>query len=147
MAEHAPKGVPDSAYYLASSAAAVILTTADFANLSLIALRGPLRRRLQGATVVLSDEAPVDLVTMNSQVVLQDELTAERRLVSVVYPADADPAAGRISVLEACGTVLLGATPGQVIEWKAVDGVRRLRVQEVVHQPERSLRKHMVVRG
>lgn len=131
----------------ASSTVAVIVTTADFANLSLIAPRGPLRRRLQGATVVLSDEAPADVVTMNSHVVLHDELTAERRLVSVVYPADADPAGGRISVLEACGTALLGATPGQVIEWRAEGRVQRMRVREVVHQPEHSLRTHMVVRG
>src|SRR5687768_16984 len=126
------KGVPHLRTYLASSTTAVIVTTADFANLSLIAPRGPLRRRLQGAIVVWSDAAPADLVTMNSQVVLQDELTAERRLVSVVYPADADPTVGRMSVLEPCGTALLGATPGQVIEWKAVDGARRMRVREVV---------------
>ncbi len=132
---------------LAFSTGAVIVTTADFANLSLLAPRGPLRRRLQGASVVLSDEAPADLVTMNSQVILQDEVTGERRVVSVVYPADADPAVGRISVLEAAGTALLGAQPGEVVELKVDGGVRRMRVQEVVHQPERSLRKHMVVRG
>lgn len=125
----------------------MIVTKADFANLSLIAPGGPLQRRLQGATVVLSDAAPADLVTMNSQVVLRDETTGEPRLVSVVYPADADPAAGRISVLEASGTALLGARPGQVVEWQADDGARRMRVQEVVHQPERSLRTHLVVRG
>jgi len=131
----------------ASSTVAVIVTKADFANLSLIASPGPLRRRLQGATVVLSDAAPADLVTMNSQVVLQDVSTGERRLVAVVYPPDADPAAGRISVLEAAGTALLGATPGQVIEWRDEGRVRRMRVQEVVHQPERSLRANMVVRS
>ena len=126
---------------------AVIVTTADFANLSLIAPRGPLRRRLQAATVVWSDEAPPDLVTMNSQVILQDEVTGERRLVSIVYPADADPAAGRISVLDSAGTALLGAKLGDLVELKVDGGTRRNRVQEVVHQPEHSLRTHMVLRS
>jgi regulator of nucleoside diphosphate kinase len=125
----------------------VIVTTADFANLSLIASRGPLRRRLQGATVVLSDEAPPDLVTMNSRVTLRDEATGERRVVSVVYPADADRVVGSISVLEAAGTALLGAVPGQVVELELAGGLQRVRVQEVVYQPERSLRAHMVVRS
>jgi regulator of nucleoside diphosphate kinase len=125
----------------------VIVTKADFANLSLIAPAGALRRRLQGATVVLSDAAPADLVTMNSQVTLRDEATGEPRLVSVVYPADADRAAGRLSVLEAAGTALLGAVSGQVIELELGGGAQRVRVQEVVYQPERSLRTHMVVRG
>ena len=125
---------------------AVIVTTADFANLSLIAPRGPLRRRLEGATVVLSDEAPTDLVTMNSQVILQDEITGERRMVSVVYPADADPPVGRISVLDVAGTALLGAKAGEVLQMKFDGRAQRVRVQEIVHQPERSLRKHMVVR-
>ena len=131
----------------ASGTVAVIVTKADFANLSLIAPPGPLRRRLQGATVVLSDAAPADLVTMNSQVTLRDEATGERRVVSVVYPADADRAVGRISVLEAAGTALLGAVSGQVIELELAGGVQRVRVQEIVYQPERSLRTHMVVRS
>lgn len=125
----------------------MIVTTADFANLSLIVSRGTLCRRLRGATVVLSDEAPPELVTMNSQVTLRDEATGERRVVSVVYPADADREVGRISVLEAAGTALLGSVSGQVIELQLAGGVQRVRVQEVIYQPERSLRAHMVVRS
>lgn len=63
------------------------------------------------------------------------------------YGIDTDAAAGRISVLDSAGTALLGAKPGDLVEPKVEGGTRRKRVREVVHQPEHSLRAHMVVRG
>jgi regulator of nucleoside diphosphate kinase len=117
----------------------LIVTEADFANLSLLRDQTPLRRALERAIVVASDAVPPEIVTMNSQVVLIDGKTGERRVVSIVYPADADAAAGRISVLEALGTALLGAAPGHALECG-------LRVEKVIHQPERALRAHMVLR-
>lgn len=117
----------------------LIVTEADFANLSLLRDQTPLRRALERAIVVASDAVPPEIVTMNSQVVLTDGKTGERRVVSIVYPADADAAAGRISVLEALGTALLGAAPGHTLECG-------LRVEKVIHQPERALRAHLVLR-
>ena len=73
-----------------------LLTAADFANLSLLEPHAPLQHLLASATVVGSDEMPHTVVTMNSQVVLHDETTGERRLVRVVFPGDADAAAGLI---------------------------------------------------
>lgn len=77
-----------------------LLTAADFADLSLLEPYAPLRRLLEGATVVGSDKMPHTVVTMNTQVVLHDETTGERRIVRVVFPGEADEAAGSISVLE-----------------------------------------------
>jgi regulator of nucleoside diphosphate kinase len=125
----------------------LVVTHADFANLSLLALQHPLQRLLERAVVVSSDAVPPGLVTMNSQVAVRDETSGERRVLSIVYPTDADPASGRISVLEPIGTALLGAFPGQSIEYAAADGKRRLRVEDVVHQPERSLRTHLFIRN
>lgn len=117
----------------------LIVTEADFANLSLLRDQTPLRRALERAVVVASDAVPPEIVTMNSQAVLTDGKTGERRVVSIVYPADADAAAGRISVLEALGTALLGAAPGHILECG-------LRVEKIIHQPERALRAHLVLR-
>lgn len=89
---------------------------------------------------------PPGVVTMNSQVVVCDEKTGERRVVSVVYPEDADPTAGRISVLEETGAQLLGASPGHTIEDQFPDGTHCLRIEKIVYQPEDSMRTFLVVR-
>lgn len=123
-----------------------MVTAADFANLSLLEPYGPLQRLLETARVVPSDDMPHDVVTMNTQVVLRDETSGERRAVRVVFPGDADPAAGLISVLDPLGVQLLGASPRHVIECVLADGVHRLRVEEVLYQPEHSLRTHLVTR-
>lgn len=47
----------------------------------------------------------------------------------------------------ATGRALLGASPGQTIACELAGAVRRIRVEEVVHQPERSLRARLVVRS
>jgi regulator of nucleoside diphosphate kinase len=126
----------------------LIVTEADFANLSLI---GPhaclLRRLLERATVVSSDAVPADVVTMNTQVVLFDDAAGERRIVRVVYPGDADAARDFVSVLEPLGTALLGGSPGQVIEYRSGAHRRSLRIEKLVYQPEHSLRTQLVTKG
>src|SRR4051812_30275442 len=54
---------------------------------------------LDFARVVHSERVPENVVTMNSQVLFEDVRTRENGTVTVVYPADADPSANRISVL------------------------------------------------
>ena len=122
----------------------MIVTEADFANLLLIGPHAQLRRLLERATVVSSDVVPAEIVTMNTQVVLADEGTGERRIVRVVYPEDADVNRGLISVLDPLGTALLGASPGQVIECSIPGGRCCLRVEKLIYQPEHSLRTHLV---
>jgi regulator of nucleoside diphosphate kinase len=124
----------------------VMVTAADFANLSLLEPYAPLQRLLKIAKVVASDDMPHDVVTMNTQVVLHDETSAERRMVRVVFPGDADPAKGLISVLEPLGVQLLGKSPADVFDCNLADGVHRLRIEQVIYQPEHSLRTNLVVR-
>ena len=124
---------------------AVMLTEADYANLSLLEASAPLRRILETAKVVASDATPADVVTMNTQVVLQDETSGERRVLRVVFPSDANPSAGLISVLEPLGVHLLGASAGRVIECALRDGLHHLRVERVLYQPEHSLRTNLII--
>jgi regulator of nucleoside diphosphate kinase len=119
------------------------LTQADFANLSLLA-HDPLQRLLERSNVVSSDSMPPGVVTMNTLVRLSGE-TDGLNLVRVVYPADADAARRQISVTDPLGTALLGTSAGDVIEADIAPGSRRVRVEEIVYQPERSLRYGMVV--
>jgi hypothetical protein len=62
-----------------------------------------------------------------------------RRLIhdSHVYPADARPADGRISVLSPVGAALLGESKGQEVELPLPHGQsRRIRILNVLYQPE-----------
>ena len=92
---------------------------------------------LERAEVVLSDEIPDDVVTMNSTVVLRDLDTGETETYTLVYPNHANIARNRLSVLSPVGTAILGNHVGDVVRWCVPAGVRRLRVEEVVFQPER----------
>jgi len=92
---------------------------------------------LERAEVVLSDEIPNDVVTMNSTVVLRDVDTGETETYTLVYPDHANIARNRLSVLAPVGTAILGYRVGDVVRWRVASGLRRLRVEEVVFQPER----------
>ena len=73
-----------------------------------------------------SDEAlPANTVQMGSTVTFEAE--GRRRQVTLVYPAEANIDAGRISVATPIGTALLGLAEGQSIDWTARDG----RVQQL----------------
>jgi regulator of nucleoside diphosphate kinase len=96
-----------------------------------------LEGELVRANVVPRDKIPKDVVTMNSRVVFENETTSERREITLVYPANADIDAGRISVLVPVGTALLGLRVGQWIDWELPGGKKqRYRIVEVPYQPE-----------
>jgi regulator of nucleoside diphosphate kinase len=81
--------------------------------------------------------SPHDVVTMNSTVVYEDETTGQRRTITIVHHRHADVAQGRVSALAPVGHALLGLAVGESIDWPFPDGkTRRLRVIEVVYQPE-----------
>jgi regulator of nucleoside diphosphate kinase len=120
---------------------AIIVTNVDLQHLIPVleqndtpasdALDAELRR----AQVVDGAAVPPDVVTMNTEVVYEDD-TGARRTVRVVYPREADSARGRVSVLAPIGSALLGLRVGQSIEWLLPKGRRRVRVVEIRYQPE-----------
>lgn len=95
-----------------------------------------LESELDRAVVVPQSDIPSDVVTMNSQVTYEDCQSGARRTVRLVYPAEANSAAGRVSVLAPIGSALLGLAVGQEIEWAVPSGRKRIRVVGVDYQPE-----------
>lgn len=92
---------------------------------------------LTRATSIEASSVPADVVTMNSRIEYEDVASGSLREVSLVYPRDADSATGRISILSAIGTALLGLRVGQSIRWRLPNGQEReLRVRRVIYQPE-----------
>ena len=92
---------------------------------------------LANAIVVDSREIRADVVTMNSTVIFEEEGSGQRREMTLVFPRDADPEQGRISILAPVGSALLGLAVGESIDWPLPGGKhRRFRIVEVVYQPE-----------
>jgi regulator of nucleoside diphosphate kinase len=115
----------------------LIVTETDLAMLRRLLPHDELQRELDRAIVVSPEAVPREVVTMNSRVRYVDESTGEHRLVTIVYPMDADASEGKISVLAPVGAALIGLSIGQAIEWDFPDGIRRrLRVEDVSYQPE-----------
>ena len=95
-----------------------------------------LRSELERAKVIDPQDIPADVVTMNSRVRLRDLEEDDEVIYTLVYPKDADVDEGKISVLAPIGTAILGYRTGATISWKVPAGVRKLRIEEILYQPE-----------
>jgi regulator of nucleoside diphosphate kinase len=103
-----------------------------------------LANELERADVVPPEQIAGNVVTMNSRVVFEDERSGERREVRLVYPHESDVEQGCISVLAPIGSALLGLAVGQTIDWPLPGGQpKRLRIVEVVYQPEQAGHFHL----
>jgi regulator of nucleoside diphosphate kinase len=95
-----------------------------------------LEEQLGRATVLPSDQIPSDIVTMRSTVVVEDQSGA-RREMQLVYPKEANPSHGQVSVLAPIGSALLGLRVGQSIDWPLPGGRKtKLKIIKVLYQPE-----------
>jgi regulator of nucleoside diphosphate kinase len=97
---------------------------------------GQLEALLEGSYTVSAREVPADVVTMNSRVRLTSADGGSSTVYTVVFPADADAARQRVSVLAPLGAALLGCRVGQDAVWETPEGTRHLRVAEMLYQPE-----------
>jgi len=95
-----------------------------------------LTEELLRAKIVDSRKIPRDVVTMDSLVKFRDMETHEIFSYSIVYPEKADFENGKISVLAPIGMALLGYRVGDLVKWPVPAGMRRLKVEEVLYQPE-----------
>lgn len=117
-------------------AEALIVSMPDYVRLREIAGDLELGDELDRAIVVPADRMPVNVVTMHSRLIYIDESTDTRREVELVYPDEANPPAGKISVLAPVGSALLGLSVGQSIDWVFPEGKsHRLRVERIVFHP------------
>jgi regulator of nucleoside diphosphate kinase len=100
-------------------------------------LEGRLDDLLETAELVSPRAVSADVVTMYSQVELADLATGQRSRLTVCYPADAEPAAGFVSVLSPVGASLIGRRVGSVARWRTPDGEERAaEVVALLFQPE-----------
>jgi regulator of nucleoside diphosphate kinase len=94
-----------------------------------------LEQELDRAEVVASEAIPRDVITMNSEVRMHDLDSGSSQRYKLVFPSQFRWDFS-VSVLAPIGTAMLGYRVGDVIEWPVPRGIRRLKVQEVIYQPE-----------
>lgn len=95
-----------------------------------------LEAELKEGKLVDSKEVLPNVVTMNSRVQLVDVDNNQSMVFTLVFPKDADIDAGKLSVLSPIGTAILGYSEGDVIEWSVPAGIRRIKIEKVLYQPE-----------
>lgn len=109
-----------------------IIGSADYARLQELVLSDELAEELDRAIVVHTEQVPTDVVTMHARCTYFDERIGALREIELVYPDEANPAIGKISVLTPVGTALIGLREGQEIAWDFPDGsVRCLKITRV----------------
>ena len=130
----------------------IVLTSRDFDRLEALLSSLPpngfpdkanLERELERAEVVAPEEIPPHVVTMNSTVRFTIADSSEDLRLKLVYPKDVESEPDRISVLAPIGSALLGLSVGDELEWpRPGGGMTKVRVVDVVYQPERSGELH-----
>ena len=95
-----------------------------------------LEAELDRAEIVDAKAIPANVITMRSTVRLKDLVSGEENTYSLVFPTEADFSQGKISVLAPIGTAILGYKSGDTIEWRVPSGLRRLKVDKIIYQPE-----------
>ena len=94
---------------------------------------------LDACVLVPSTDVAPDIVTMHSQVLLQDVHTGLRSTITLCYPGHAEPAAGLVSVLSPVGSALLGLRVGSIAPWSSPSGDRKAaEILALLFQPEAS---------
>lgn len=86
---------------------------------------------LDRARVVEDGRIPAKVVRMGSMLRFTSDL-GEDKLVTLVFPGEADISEGKISIMTPIGAALIGLSAGQSINWTARDGrVHKLTVESV----------------
>lgn len=95
-----------------------------------------LEDELDRAEIVKVEDIPTDVITMNSKFRLRDMDSGEESVYTLVFPGNTDSEGGKISILAPVGIAVLGYRVGDTVEWEVPAGLKRLKVEAIVYQPE-----------
>jgi regulator of nucleoside diphosphate kinase len=95
-----------------------------------------LEKELYRAVLVEPKKIPRDVITMNSIVSITDTESGEKMTYTLVFPQAANISENKLSILAPLGIALIGYRKGDIIEWPVPSGIRKLKVDEIIYQPE-----------
>jgi len=102
-----------------------------------------LEKEINEGILVEPENVPEDVITMNSKVNVTDIDSGEKMTYMLVFPSEANISKNKLSILAPLGMALLGYRKGDIIEWAVPSGMRKLRVEEIIYQPEASGDYHL----
>jgi len=102
-----------------------------------------LQNELLDCSVIAPSEVPPNVITMNSEFSVEDPDSGEVTKYTLVFPEGANISENKISILAPIGTALLGYRVGDMIEWNAPSGIKRLKIKEIHYQPEAAGNYHI----
>lgn len=98
-----------------------------------------LEQKLYLFSIIDSKEVPVDLVTMNTEILVYDVADDRSFVTKLTYNLEDRESTKSISVFSALGAALLGMRAGEVKAYKDVSGkYREIQVKSILFQPEAS---------
>jgi regulator of nucleoside diphosphate kinase len=102
-----------------------------------------LKKEIRKAKIVDPKEIPNDIITMNSKFKLKDLDSNEESIYTLVFPEEEDIYNNKISIYAPMGIALIGYRVGDTIEWPVPCGKLRIKVLEILYQPEASGDYHL----
>lgn len=102
-----------------------------------------LLNELNSAKIVDPEDVPSNVVTMNSIVKISFLNNDKQVQFQIVYPDEANLKANKISIFSPIATALIGYQKGDEIEWIVPAGLTRIRIDEIIYQPEASGHYHL----
>ena len=95
-----------------------------------------LQQELDAAKIVEPEAIPSNVVTMNSIVKLSFLNNDKKIQFQIVYPEQANIKENKISIFSPIATALIGYKVNDEVEWIVPAGLTRIRIDEIVYQPE-----------
>jgi regulator of nucleoside diphosphate kinase len=97
-----------------------------------------LLQELNSATVLDPHEIPGDVITMKSVVRISFVDSGIQQEFKIVYPHESNFREKMVSFFSPFATALIGFRVGDIIEWMVPAGLTKIRINEIVYQPEAS---------
>lgn len=97
-----------------------------------------LLNELNSAIILDPDQIPGDVITMNSVVKISFVDSGLQQEFKIVYPNESNFKDKKVSIFSPIATALIGFRVGDLIEWMVPGGLTKIRIDEIVYQPEAS---------
>jgi len=97
-----------------------------------------LLNELNTAKIVEPEAVPSNVVTMNSIVKVSFLNNNKQVQFQIVYPDQANVRENKISIFSPIATALIGYKVKDEIEWIVPAGLTKIRIDEIIYQPEAS---------
>ena len=95
-----------------------------------------LMSELNSAKIVKPESIPSDVVTINSIVKLSFLNNNKQVQFQIVYPENANLKENKISIFSPIATALIGYKITDEIEWIVPAGLTKMRIDDIIYQPE-----------